>query len=235
MSEESESKPGPKSLGKSKGGSRVLKYDADQQEGPKLGFLAESTAAYMEERERIYTERFGPSDVVFHEMLPRAPHIDVYRFPPSGEANFYTYVTGGMSDLAMNSPAELGAEFRRAELVFYTEDEREEYAEVLRWLAHFVHDNNTWLHWGHTMPNGQPPEPIFGTEDLDTFLFTPSPDPEVGEELKIESDPVHLVRLMPISTAECQLKLDQGVDALYSLLDANNISLVFSSNRKSVV
>ncbi|MEY4565829.1 MAG: hypothetical protein RLY14_799 [Planctomycetota bacterium] len=88
------------------------------------------------------------------------PHIDVYRFPPNGKRDVFTFVTGGMSDLPMNAPSELGADYRRAELVFYSKENRDDYPELLRRLAHFVHDNRTWLHWGHTMPNGQPPEPL---------------------------------------------------------------------------
>jgi hypothetical protein len=119
-----------------------------------IGFLEESTIANTEEHERIFAELFGESDAVLHELLPLMPHIDVYRFSPDVKREFFSFVTGGMSDLPMNAPAELGADYRRAELVFYSKENRDDYPELLRRLAHFVHDNRTWLHWGHTMPNG---------------------------------------------------------------------------------
>ena len=157
---------------------------------------------------------------------------------PNGKRDFYSFVTGGMSDMPMNSPSELGGESRRIELVFYASDDSQEYAEFLRRLAHFAHDNNTWLHWGHTMPNGTPPTPLFGNDALDTIFFMPSivsPDSQLGERLTIKSDPVNLVWCVPITNAECQHKLDNGTDALYDLFDANDHPFVFAGQRASYI
>lgn len=226
----------PKTIGKTEGGSRILAYG--EAPSPQVGFLAESTLGHMQERERVYAELFGESDTVFHELLPRIPHIDIYRFPPNEQRDFFTYVTGGLSDLPMNSPDELGARYRRAELVFYASEHRDDYPELLRWLSHFVHDNSTWLHWGHSLPNGQPPSPLFDTENLDSLFFIPTivrPDSTLGEKLRIDDDPVNLVWCVPITTAECQLKLDQGAEALCDLFDANQHSPIFRGNRDSYV
>lgn len=231
-------KPPPENVGKSKGGSRLIKYDEGAAPKPEIGFLEDSTQQNAEDRERIYAELFGETDTVLHELLPLIPHIDVYRFPPNGDRDFFAYVTGGMSDLPMNAPPELGTDYRRAELVFYSTEDRDAYPELLRRLAHFVHDNNTWLHWGHTMPNGQPPEPLFSTDSLDTLFFMPSivhPDSTLGERLQIASEPVQLIWCVPITTAECQLKLDEGTDALYDLFDANRHPFAFAGNRRSYV
>jgi hypothetical protein len=231
-------KPGPEKTGTSKGGSALLKYGSFEAAKPEIGFLDESTLPQTEERERVYGEVFGKSDTVHHELLPLIPHIDVYDFASSATRDFYTFVTGGMSDIPMNVPPELGRDWRRIELVFYAADDKKEYAEFLRHLAHFAHDNNTWLHWGHTMPNGIPPTPLFGSGPLDTVFFMPSivrPDSELGKRLTIESDPVNLVWCVPITAAECQLKLDRGTRALYDLFDANNHPFVFRGQRSSYV
>jgi hypothetical protein len=231
-------KPTPKEIGKSQGGSRLIQYGDGDAPKSEIGFLEESTLANIEDRERVYSELFGETDTVLHELLPLIPHIDVYRFPPNGKREFFTFVTGGMSDLPMNAPKELGADYRRAELVFYSTENSDDYPELLRRLAHFVHDNNTWLHWGHSMPNGQPPEPLFDTKNLDSLFFMPSivkPDSALGDRLKIDSDPVQLIWCVPITTAECQLKLDDGTDALFDLFDANNHPVAFSGDRPSYV
>lgn len=231
-------KPAPENRGKSKGGSRLIKYEDGGSPKPELGFSEEPTLANTEERERIYSEIFGESDTVLHELLPLIPHVDVYRFPPNGKREFFTYVTGGMSDLPMNTPPELGTDYRRAELVFYSTENRDDYPELLRRLAHFAHDNNTWLHWGHTMPNGQPPEPLFGTECLDTLFFMPSivtPDSTLGDSFQIDSEPVQLIWCVPITTAECQLKLNEGTDALYDVFDVYNHPFAFAGDRRSYV
>ena len=231
-------KPSQKTVGKSKGGSRLIKYGDGDTPKPKIGFLEESTLANTEDRERIYSKLFGESDTVLHELLPLIPHVDVYRFPPNGNRDFFTFVTSGMSDLPMNSPPDVGADFRRAELIFYSTENRDDYPELLRRMAHFVHDNNTWLHWGHTMPNGQPPEPLFDTDNLDTLFFMPTmvdPDATLGDELRIDSESVNLVWCVPITTAECQLKLDDGTEALYDLFDANEHPFAFAGHRRSYV
>ncbi|TWU01036.1 suppressor of fused domain protein [Stieleria varia] len=231
-------KPASENVGTSKGGSRLIRYGDRSDLKPEVGFLDESTLSNTEERERVYSDLFGESDTVLHELLPLVPHIDVYRFPPNGKRDFFTFVTGGMSDLPMNSPSELGADYRRAELVFYSTEDRDDYPELLRRLAHFVHDNNTWLHWGHSMPNGQPPERLFDTKHLDSLFFMPSivnPDSTLGDRLQIDSDPVHLIWCVPITTAECQLKLDNGTDALYDLFDVNKHPFVFTGDRQSYV
>jgi hypothetical protein len=231
-------KRGPKKIGTSKGGSDLLKYDNADPPKPQMGFQEESTLPQTEDRERIYGDFFGPSDGAYHELVPLIPHIDVYCYPPNAKREFYTFVTGGMSDMPMHSPPELGRDCRRIELVFYAADDEKQYAEFLRNLGHFAHDNDTWLHWGHTMPNGNPPSPLFGEGPLDTIFFMPSivtPDCELGGRLTIESDPVNLVWCVPITTAECQLKLDHGTDALYDLFDANNHPFVFRGQRASYV
>ncbi len=229
-------KEGPRQVGTSKGGSRLLKYgDANDGNSP-MGFLEESTLLFTEEREKVYGQLFGEFDNVFHELLPLVPHIDVYQFAPRGKRQFYTYVTGGMSDLPMNSPEELAANYRRVELVFYATEDNEEYSHLLRQLAHFPHNNATWLHWGHTMPYGDPPAPLFGAGPLDSIFFMPSivqPDSHLGERLTLDSDPVNLVWCVPITSAECQLVLDSGTDALYDLFEEHDHPFVFSGQRAS--
>ena len=230
--------PGPQVAGTSRGGSRLLKYGGEEFTRPEFGFTEESSQELTEAREKAYDTLFGEAGSVYHEMLPFVPHVDVYRYPPTDERPFYTLVTGGMSDLPMNSPEELGSDFRRAELVFYASEGRDEYQELLRRLAHFPHDNNTWLHWGHTMPNGSPPEPLFGSQSLDSFFFMASivrPDSELGERLIWQSEPVNLVWCVPVSTAECELKLEHGADALYDLFDEHKHPFVFPGDRRSYV
>lgn len=228
---------GPEIVGKSKGGSRLLKYGEGATDRPEVGFADESTAIPAEERERVYEELFGAIDMVNHEVIPFVPHIDVYRFAPADQRAFFTFVTGGMSDLPMNAPTELGPGFRRVELVFYASEDKPEYPELLRRLAHFPHDNRTWLHWGHTMPNGMPPAPLFDTT-MDTLFFMASivsPDATLGERLAWRDEPVELVWCVPITSAECALKLDQGADALYDLFDQHNHPFVFAGDRGSYV
>ncbi|MFN3149638.1 suppressor of fused domain protein [Bremerella sp.] len=230
-------KAAPKDEGVSQGGSRLIRYPK-QKNKPEMGFLEQSTLEFTEQREKVYVEMFGENDTVLHELVPFVPHVDVYRFPPNDKRDFFTYVTGGMSDLPMNSPEELGPGYRRAEIVFYAKESRDEYPELLRTMAHFPHDNNSWLHYWHTFPNGQPPEPLFESPTLDTMFFMPSilsPDSTLEERLVLDSDPVSLLWLVPITTAECELKLEQGTEALLDLFQEQQHPFLFDVDRRSYV
>jgi len=97
---------GPKQVGISTGGSRLLKYGGGEWSRSPIGFTEESTLELVELREKVYEELFGKSDTVFHEVIRLVPHVDVYKFQPTTARDFFTFVTGGMSDLAMASPQE---------------------------------------------------------------------------------------------------------------------------------
>lgn len=123
----------------------------------------------------VYERFFGKPLSVSHELLPVIPHIDVYTFKRSqADKEVYSLVTGGMSDLEMTLPRGADRDVpRRAELIFYCSEPREEYIATLRWVAHFPHNSKSWLGHGHTMPNGDPPAPFWGSTELDTLFFLP--------------------------------------------------------------
>ncbi len=73
----------------------------------------------------------------------------------------YTLVTSGMSDLEMSVPAGVKAP-RRCELILYCSEPKPEYIETMRFLAHFPHNQKTWIGSGHTVPNGNPPRAPLG-------------------------------------------------------------------------
>ena len=65
---------------------------------------------FIEAREWVYGAVFGDHDYVYPGRAALKPHVDVYRFAPTVRRPFFTFVTAGMSDLPMHSPAELGAD-----------------------------------------------------------------------------------------------------------------------------
>lgn len=234
----SRKKPAKPGQEKTEGGSTVYRYEGEEFSKSKIGFTDESTFDFSKEREALYDRYFGKCDQVYHEVIPLIPHIDVYTYTPGHSGrDFYTLVTGGMSDLRMNVPPQAKG-MERAELIFYCSEPKQEYINLLRVLAHFPHDHKTWLGQGHTMPNGQPPAPIFGSRVLDTFFFMPTivkPDSNVQNDLKLKGDPVSFLWLVPLSTAECDLKLKNGTGPLYDLFEANRHPHIFNPNRHSYV
>lgn len=202
-----------------------------------FGFSDDNASANLAAREDIYRELFGDRFTVNHELQPMVPHIDVYHFEPGhDERTFHTLITGGMSDRPMQG-APKGV-LRRAELVLYSDRVDPKAVELLRWLAHMVHDQATWLSPGSTMTNGQPPQPIFDGSVLDCFVFLDSvvqPDAFLRDKLVLDGDPVELLWVMPITTNEMNVIREQGLDAFLDLLDANRHPHVLNVRRRSYV
>ena len=164
--------------------------------------------------------------------------MDVFIYSPGSGRNYYTLVTSGMSDLPMTLPPEVGTEFARAELIWYVDEPAETYLRLLQFLAHFPHDNATWLHWDHTIPNRSPPTPFFEGTPLDTLFLMPTlvaKDMQFQDRLVLSGDPVRFLWVVPITSAECGLKLEQGSDALYDLFEEAGHPHVFTGGREGYV
>lgn len=127
---------------------------------------------------------------------------------------------------------------RRVELIFYCAEPREEYIAIPRWLAHFPHNSKSWLGHGHTMPNGDPPSPFWGSTALDTICFSPPiviKDQSLPELLQLGGQAVQFLWVVPITTAECDLKLHEGFGAIVDLFGKNRHPHIFDPKRKSYV
>jgi hypothetical protein len=229
-------------LGKKKtpDGTNIIRHDSVETQ---LGVESKEAIGFRHAREAVYTKLFGQPLSVSHELLPLIPHIDVYvfkRISKKDEADQVSYalVTGGMSNLEMSLPARAQDAARRVELIFYCDEPRAEYISTLRWIAHFPHNAKSWLGHGHTMPNGNPPAPFWGSAELDTLLFMPpivSKDQTLPAELKLNGEPVHFLWVVPLTTAECNFKLAKGFDAILDLFDKHRHPHVFDPSRKSYV
>jgi hypothetical protein len=216
-------------------GSSIIRHDhVETQIGVTPG-----SSEFARMRESVYERLFGKPLSVSHELLPLIPHIDVYTFKRSqGDKIVYSLVTGGMSDLQMTLPRGTTEAPRRVELIFYCSEPRDEYIATLRWVAHFPYDSKSWLGHGHTMPNGNPPAPFWGSTELDTLLFMPpivKKDQTLPSELNLGGDPVHFLWVVPLTTAECNLKLERGFDAILNLFQLHRHPHVFDPHRKSYV
>jgi hypothetical protein len=223
----------------SPGGSVIHRYPDDTWAPTRIGFADESTAKFADARRNVYQRFFGDSGEVFREADPLVPRIDVHAYNRRGQdgRDVCTLVTSGMSDLAMNVPPRTKAP-RRTELIFYCSQLELQYVETIRWLAHFPHDQKTWIGSGHTIPNGNPPDPFWGSSSLDTILFIPpivKRDTTLPDELILGGDPVHFLWVVPLTTPECDLKLAEGIDAIFRLFQMNRHPHVFDPKRSSYV
>lgn len=187
-------------------------------------------------REQAYGRYFGGEHTVSHELLPLVPHIDVYAFEPTEERPFYTLITGGMSDLPQHAPE--GMPVRRVELMLYVEEPKDEYINLLRWLAHLVHDQETWFSPGSTMTNGDPPRPIFEGSELNCYAYLAPPlEPDINfpEDVQIDGDPLFVLWVVPLTSAECNFLRENEDETFYELLEQNEHPVVLDPGRASYV
>jgi hypothetical protein len=222
----------------SAGGSVVRRYPETDWSQTKVGLTGEKTPEFGRMRDEVYLRRFGEAKQVSHEVIPLIPHIDVMEYYRDGEnGKVCTLVTSGMSDLAMNVPKKTEAP-RRVELIFYCLEPKQDYVKTMRWLAHFPHDQKTWIGSFHTIPNGNPPTPLWGNSALDTIFLLPpivKKDQDLESELILDGDGVEFLWIVPLTTAECNLKLAKGADAILDLFQENRHPHVFDPYRKSYV
>ena len=228
---------------KSESGARIYRYDDVE---PK-GFQAPSGEASTEEIADHIEKHIGKVEMVFHELVSDKIHLDLYWVKATEERPFHTLVTSGMSDIPMNAPE--GAEdATHAELCICLppewklseeEFEKEENYWPLRWLkqlARFPHEYSTWLWWGHTIPNGDPALPF--TPDTKLCCMLLLPPLALGEEfseLKLENKTINFFALYPLYKEEMDLKMKEGVEALFDGFDEIEMTEILDINRPNTV
>ncbi|WP_374583028.1 suppressor of fused domain protein [Pseudoduganella sp.] len=187
----------------------------------------------------------GRAETVFHEIFSDTVHIDVFWVKPSEDFPFHRLVTSGMSDLPMRTPE--GAP-RFAELMMTLpadwqvdqasfEDEAWYWpVRLLKMLARLPHKHDTWLGFGHTVPNGDPPEPYAANTALCGAIILPSISaPQAFHRLPIDSGKeITFYAVVPLFENEMNLKLRKGVDELLSLFDKRKVSDIVDLARADV-
>ena len=164
-----EGKSAPETEEYSPGGSAIYRYQTPEDQGFRPPEdVCVSTEAIEKHMEGIFP---GWQGFVYHEIVSDLVHIDVHVLR-SPEGDCQLLYTTGMSDLPMNLPEEIAdrEDLKYAELYMLlpgdwdlggvgasTQDlpyERFWPIRMLKFLARFPHEYQTWLGWGHTIPNG---------------------------------------------------------------------------------
>ena len=224
---------------KSESGAPIYRYDSNS----KKGFESPTGDPSIDEISDHIEQYVGKIDSVYHELVSDKVHIDIHIVKPTDERPFYTLVTSGMSDLPMNAPTDL-ADVAHAELLvclppdwkLAQEDlEDENNYWPIRWLkilSRFPHEYNTWLGWGHTIPNGDPAQPYVEGTELNTILLLPSiMFGEDFRQLKLENKVINFFALVPLYTEEVELKMKSGVESLFDGFDAYGVTDILDLKR----
>ena len=154
-------------------------------------------------------------------------HLDVNVYPANERRPFHTLITQGISDKRCYTPKDLAA-YRHFELMMYLPKEwdwtnlmsREEWrwtVGVLKSLGRYAHKYSTFFTPGHSVA---PCEEAFAPGSLlDSVLFVkPADEYDEFNELVIGEKPVSFMRVVPVTAAEVQYKVDFGIEPCLQLL-----------------
>jgi hypothetical protein len=191
-------------------------------------------------------KHLGTPATVFHELISDLVHIDVHIVAPTEERPFYSLITSGMSDKPMNAP-EGAEELRYAELMIclppdwpmtqeeWKQDENSFWPiQTLKFLARFPHEYDTWLCLDHTVPNGDPPEPFGETQFSCAMLGPCATVPQEFWHLKVnEEKTINFFGLYFLYREEMDLKMKKGAEALWSLLEKQQVTELLDVSRKN--
>lgn len=201
----------------------------------------------LEEISDHIEKHLGEIDQVFHEILSDTVHIDVHHLKPNAAFPFHRLVTSGMSDLPMTLPEgvessrfmelmiTLPADWRIDQASF--EDERWYWpVRELKFLARFPHKYDTWLGWGHTLPNGDPAEPFADNTRFDgVIILPPLGTPPAFHSLVIDANKtIDFYSVVPLYPEEMRLKLHKGSEALLEGFDKHGIGDAIDLGRRNV-
>ncbi len=202
-----------------------------------------------------HMERFFPNRQtrVFHEIASEFLHVDVYVMQAPNPQSYHVIYTTGMSAMPMTLPEEISQSHKgleRAELMLFLPAEwdvctgYETDRDVpfgLWWpiglmknLARFPHEYQTWLAWGHTIPNGADYEPYHESTALSGVMLA-----SLGEEISCmkaeDGTEINLYCLLPLYREEMEYKLQMGAEALLQKLSTlNGGGLVIFPDRPNV-
>lgn len=180
---------------------------------------------------------YGNFEFVFHEKVSPDIHVDICLIPPSEECNWYTLVTMGMGAHLMNVPNQLKEDqLERAELVIclpeYWKLDKEHLKDekwywpirLLKELARFPGENNTWLGWGHTVSYDGPLS--YTTELCASILINPPCGNIGGNTCTLpDGEEVNFYQIIPLYGDELEFKPKNGTQKLLDKMN-DNILLV---------
>jgi hypothetical protein len=179
----------------------------------------------------------GPIGFVLHERRSHLVHIDVHHVAPGGGRPFHTLVTSGMSQRPMTVPP--GSEdFAHAELFLVLPPDWDVSVvwpiDLLRQLARYPHEWETWLGCGHTVRNGELPNPYLPDVAFCASLITRPVS--LGSELarrRLRDRWIRFYQVVPLYLEEIRFALRHGVDALLARFAQYQMTDVVDPRRRN--
>ncbi len=172
---------------------------------------------------------------------------------PTEQRPMFTFVTVGMSDLPMTLPtgaaqngvapfAELvvclppGWPVPSTPEVIAPWDDPNAYFPIrwLKQLARLPHEYQTWLGFGHTVPNGDPAEPLSSETSLCGWVLLPPVTlPKSFRRLDLNAGPLDFFGIVALHADEMAEKMQHGVNVLFDGFDRHGVTELLDISRGS--
>jgi hypothetical protein len=202
-----------------------------QESGEKLEIYSAEELKALEAHIEKY---FGSYRNVYHEVASLDIHVDIAIIEPCRRRNYYTLITMGMGARKMNVPPAAKDQDRAELLICLPPDwnldklEDERWYWPLRWLkilARLPITDNTWLGWGHTIPNGEPFAD--NTKFCAMLLLNPGSFGKKSAYCKLPNgEGVNFYQVIPLYEEETQFKTKNNVQILLNFLDRDALEYV---------
>lgn len=232
-----------RTIEQSESGSPIYRHEAR-----KKPFTAPAhSTEHLEEIEAHLEKHIGKIETVFHEIVSDLIHLDVLFIPATAERPYHVLATSGVSDEPMKVPEDM-EKHNRVELIMALPKEwpltQESFKSEnnywpVRWLkqiGRLPHEYDTWIGWGHTIPNGDPAEPIANTKFTGVMLSPPYSLPPDFFQLKTKNgSTIRFYALIPLYQEEMDFKLSSGAESLEEKLEKQNVGFIANTSRRNVV
>jgi len=194
---------------------------------------------------RSHVERYiGGIDRVFAGDSAQGT-ADVLHVRPVNSRPYHTLLTAGMSRTEMHVPPDANAPHRVELMMTLPEawnpsedlnDVRSHWpTRLLQSLSKLPREREGWLGWGHTVPNGNPPQPLAPQTELCGVIIAPSLlVPVAFYELTVDGERVAFYSAIPLYREELELHAREGMAALLERLLHKDINDVVYLQRKNV-
>ena len=190
----------------------------------------------------IYSSHFGCEATEVHvnkywdEESPEIPpmSICVYKKEDTG-LQYDIALTAGMSWRPMNFGEHYTGQRWSTELIQYFQTIESEDVDWLLWLSCLPYWDEFALGFGHTINYSAP---LYKGSSLTSFLFLNSlikNDQDIFSGFPAAPYPVDLLWVVPITSAEYELKITAGLDPILDLFETNKHSILLEKFRKSYV
>jgi hypothetical protein len=188
----------------------------------------------------------GPVTSVLRPSAVDGVRIDIHHVAATTTRPVQTLVTSGMSDLPMRVPEGTDSPRHLELMVTLPESWKldDQAIENLNWywpvrqlaaLAYRPHQLSSWLGWGHTVPNGDPPEALAPGTKLSGAIIVPSLlVPTDFYELETGSRTIAFYGVVPLYPEEMDMRLRDGMEALLAKMVDHGITDLIDPARKNV-